>query len=363
MIQPVIGSSINDRNFTKYKKIAVLQFSDANNRPSSGQLVQALAYQYFNAYEFDVLERSQLQNILNEQKLSASGLLDSSQQMRVGRLLGVDAIVTGDVSIWEDNSSGSNAGIYLRVIDVKTGQMVYACYGYFNQLMSKPVISNAQYIMNVLVRSWVEPNEIINSEFQDHVVKGSVLFQKGKYEDAIVSLNQALAINPKSAQAYGARSEIYMRLQNYRQALDDLNQSLVFNPYSYRVFIAHGRANYQIGKWQEAKSDFSRALELNPPKEIRARIHSSRGIVHARLGNIEETNNDINRSLAINAESSGEYYNFACAYAILGKTNEACNYLKKSIERGYNQWEHIKKDSDFDSLRDNACYIEIMQGR
>lgn len=362
-LYPVIGNSINDRNFTKYKKIAVLRFSDAQNRPSSGQIVQGLAYQSFNTFNFDVIERSNLQNILNEQKLSLSGLLDSSQQIQVGRLLGVDAIVTGDVSIWEDNVHGSNAGIYLRVIDIKTGQLVYTCYGYYNQLMKGPVISTAQYIMHYLVSKWVNPTEIISSEFRDLLSKSNLLYQSGKYDDAILTINQALVLNPKSAKAYEARALVYNSLQNYRQALDDINKSLIFNPYSYTAFIMHASANNQIGKWQEAKSDFSRALELNPPKETCGLIYSSRATVQARLGNIEEVNNDINRSLEINPESMGGYYNFACAYAILGKTNEACNYLKRSIERGFNQWDHIKIDSDFDKIRNTACYKEIMQGR
>jgi hypothetical protein len=31
--------------------------------------------------------------------------------------------------------------------------------------------------------------------------------------------------------------------------------------------------------------------------------------------------------------------------------------------KGFSNWEHIKKDSDLDSIRGAACYTNIMKGK
>jgi tetratricopeptide (TPR) repeat protein len=45
-------------------------------------------------------------------------------------------------------------------------------------------------------------------------------------------------------------------------------------------------------------------------------------------------------------------YNLACAESRLNNKNEALSYLQKALENGYRDMNHIKKDTDLDSLRD-----------
>jgi hypothetical protein len=46
---------------------------------------------------FDIVERTQLEQVMQEQKLGMSGLVDDSQAAQLGKVLGVDAIITGSV--------------------------------------------------------------------------------------------------------------------------------------------------------------------------------------------------------------------------------------------------------------------------
>ncbi len=48
---------------------------------------------------FRVVERSQIQQVMNELQLAQTGLLDESSAAQVGRVLGVDAIVMGNVNV------------------------------------------------------------------------------------------------------------------------------------------------------------------------------------------------------------------------------------------------------------------------
>ena len=68
------------------------------------------------------------------------------------------------------------------------------------------------------------------------------------------------------------------------------------------------------------------------------------------------------------------YYNLACSFSLRSETGEdgaqrmedkeqAVVSLLKTIESGYNKWEHIKRDADLDAIRDHPDYIRVMTGR
>jgi hypothetical protein len=47
----------------------------------------------------------------------------------------------------------------------------------------------------------------------------------------------------------------------------------------------------------------------------------------------------------------------------MGYEEKACELLNYAIKKGYNDWEWIKKDSDFDNIRNSDCYKKIMSGK
>jgi len=76
-----------------------------------------------------VVERDQLENIINEQNLGMSGLIDESTAAKVGKLLGANYVIiskiTGKVYSLQERTSHS---IYIemssRIVDVETGRAI-----------------------------------------------------------------------------------------------------------------------------------------------------------------------------------------------------------------------------------------------
>jgi hypothetical protein len=65
-----------------------------------------------------VVERAQLDKLLGEQKLKQTGAIDPATAKEVGRIAGVDAIITGSVTDLQ-----SMVGINARLIDTATGEI------------------------------------------------------------------------------------------------------------------------------------------------------------------------------------------------------------------------------------------------
>lgn len=91
--------------------------------------------------KFIVVERDRINSILSEQKLGMSGAIDSATAAKVGKILGLNAIVTGSISEFGVTTEGSEyliaqskrqvvkATVDIRVVDAETGQVLYADSG------------------------------------------------------------------------------------------------------------------------------------------------------------------------------------------------------------------------------------------
>lgn len=56
-------------------------------------------------------------------------------------------------------------------------------------------------------------------------------------------------------------------------------------------------------------------------------------------------------------------YNVSCGYALAGKKPEALDWLELSIEKGYNDFEHMRQDPDLDGLRKEKRYKRLLTDR
>ncbi len=58
-------------------------------------------------------------------------------------------------------------------------------------------------------------------------------------------------------------------------------------------------------------------------------------------------------------ENSTHLYNIACDYALLGDKDQSFQFLEKAVSRGVD-YEMLENDSDFDSLREEKRFHQIL---
>lgn len=54
-------------------------------------------------------------------------------------------------------------------------------------------------------------------------------------------------------------------------------------------------------------------------------------------------------------------YNIACNFAIDGESGKAFDWLKKALDAGYDNFEHLESDGDLSSVREEAKYEEALE--
>jgi curli biogenesis system outer membrane secretion channel CsgG len=115
-------------NFNKHKKLAMMPFKgkayDTSQAPYfvvEEQVSDMFATQLMGA-GFSIIERTQLQRILSELQLSTSGLLSKSDINKIGKLMNVDILVTGNLDKNKFNQSYQTATV--KFIDMETGEVL-----------------------------------------------------------------------------------------------------------------------------------------------------------------------------------------------------------------------------------------------
>jgi TolB-like protein len=105
--------------------IAVLDFTglmigQGGNSAPLGKAVSAmLVTELIGRPGIRVIERAQMQDILTEQRLSLSGRVDESTALEVGKLLGAQYVIHGQVT-----SIADNLRMDMRAVDVETSEIM-----------------------------------------------------------------------------------------------------------------------------------------------------------------------------------------------------------------------------------------------
>jgi TolB-like protein len=100
--------------------IAIVEFADLEgNVTNFGRfLAEELITRLHETEKFKVIERQLLNQVIKEQKLTLSGIVDPASAKQLGRVLGVDAIVSGSIS-----DLGKTVRVNARLISTETGEI------------------------------------------------------------------------------------------------------------------------------------------------------------------------------------------------------------------------------------------------
>ena len=101
----------------------------------------------------------------------------------------------------------------------------------------------------------------------------------------------------------------------------------------------------------------SRALEADPEF---VEALSLLGNTFTRRGLHEEGLKLDLRLVNLRPESPRAHYNLACSYALLGRPEDGFRALETAVEHGFDDAEHLARDDDLKSLRDDRRFAELI---
>ncbi|MBO3457501.1 tetratricopeptide repeat protein [Aetokthonos hydrillicola Thurmond2011] len=97
-----------------------------------------------------------------------------------------------------------------------------------------------------------------------YIKLGDECFDKGQYEAAITTYNEALQVKPKDATTYYKRGDARYHIRDYEGAIADFLEAIAINPHYGKAYNKSGNARYQLGDYEGAIEDYTQAIKINP---------------------------------------------------------------------------------------------------
>lgn len=145
---------------------------------------------------------------------------------------------------------------------------------------------------------------------------------------------------------------------DFKKANEFYDKSLNIKPNYIDALINKGIALEELGRFDEALETYDKALHFKPDDY---NALSNKCVPLISLGRYDEVIESCNKALTIKPGYSDAYYNRACAYALMGGEREkALSDLKKAIELDERHRVEARDDEDFESLRDDPEFRELV---
>ncbi|MBR0501886.1 MAG: tetratricopeptide repeat protein [Paludibacteraceae bacterium] len=199
-----------------------------------------------------------------------------------------------------------------------------------------------------------------SSKYDELVSKAFLYAGKGDLKSAISTMDEYVKKRPDRSYSYRERAMVKMYNKQYEDALEDLDLAVTLAPKSMRCYYCRARIYDMLGKKDKAEADYKKVLELDPERNRSSETYYTLALL-GKKDEAEKVMSDFYKDDQDLEEKSNVYYNKACFYSLVGKTDEAIENLKKSLENGWRDFSHIGYDPDLENIRELPKFKELIK--
>jgi len=164
--EPVVTGlgPINRDTIDRYRTMAVMAFEDAPGAEESGSRVAGMVTTLLLDLDINMVERTELDEVFKEQVVQLKHA-DDAEVLKVGRLVGAQAIVVGDVQQWEraEGDQISRVSLAFRIIDVESSAVLFNGEGYGSDATADDPESVARVIVQRILARFGSQTGLLGS--------------------------------------------------------------------------------------------------------------------------------------------------------------------------------------------------------
>ena len=196
-----------------------------------------------------------------------------------------------------------------------------------------------------------------NPAAEDHYKKGSALYDKGNYKDAIIEFNAAIELDGTQAHYYNDRGWANNYAKNYTDAEKDFNKALELRKdYTYS-YCGRGYARFFSNKEDAAIEDLEKAIALDENYKI---AHETLAMAYVSKNKSQEAAEHFAKAGSIslnnkNYKSAVADYNLA----IHSDDSNAEYYFNRGV--AYANWENHNEDAINDFLKAGNLFLDAQK--
>ncbi|HEV8538382.1 MAG TPA: protein kinase, partial [Bacteroidota bacterium] len=190
---------------------------------------------------------------------------------------------------------------------------------------------------------------------------------KKDFDESLEACQKAILLDPKNHNAYWILARIYRSTDRERDAANALEKSIALVPEFLQAYDDLSNVYERLGEKQKFLDLMHKALNIYPgylslhPDDAYRRMAFAVNLTY--VGRNDEARIEGEKALELSLSDPIMMYYGACLYSRLKEPTRAVEWLKNAVLNGYENFEWIKRDPDFDGIRNEPGYVELMKGK
>ena len=162
-----------------------------------------------------------------------------------------------------------------------------------------------------------------------HTDVGTVLHKQGRYEEAIKSLEEAVATDPNLARSHSALGGSYLAAGRLAEAKSALKMALSLNPDDHESELNLADAHLRLGDNSEAEKNYVKVLDSRP-EDIYAL--NRLGIAFRLQKKYDQAVANYHRAIKIENQDENLFFNLGRCYFEMGRKKEARQCMERVLK-------------------------------
>ncbi|HEY9852584.1 MAG TPA: tetratricopeptide repeat protein [Leptolyngbyaceae cyanobacterium] len=189
--------------------------------------------------------------------------------------------------------------------------------------------------------------------------QGKTLVELRRYEEAIITLERAVQIDPKYPEAWLERGKALEKLQKYEDALRSYDEALKLQSDYSEAWYNRSVVLSELKRYDDALISLNKAIEKQPKYP---EAYYFKGVLLDKLQRDEEALSSLNKSIEINPDYGLAWYYRGLILNNLERYQEALESLEKAIQIEPSSVEiWVEKASTLDKLNQYEEAIRCLQ--
>jgi tetratricopeptide (TPR) repeat protein len=150
--------------------------------------------------------------------------------------------------------------------------------------------------------------------------RGNALQDLGRFDEAVISYDQAIALKPGLAEAYNNRGNALQNLKRLDEAVASYDRAAMLKPDYIEAYYNRGTALQSLMRFEAALASYDKAIAHKPDH---AEAHNNRGAPLRELRRLDEAITSYDKAIALRPEFAEAHNNRGNVLHTLKRLDEA----------------------------------------
>lgn len=170
--------------------------------------------------------------------------------------------------------------------------------------------------------------DVDESNYRAHTLLGGVLLEKGDYEQALKSMQSAVAIEPDAPESLTGLGTALIQLERFGEAVGHLTKAVQIDPKRYGSYVQLGEALYKNGQPDQAVKVYQTAISITP---VHPKAHLQLATVFIARGNDPQAIPHLEKVIAVQPLHKHANLMLAKSLGRTGQSQQALPYFARHL--------------------------------